>query len=74
MRKLKEIQKLQKLFEDINYSKINEYLQMHGEDWITWINNPLKASHMDRVWDRQIIITRSIHNFLVKTHGKSLDD
>ena len=30
--------------------EFNESLQIHGADWITWINNPLAASHMVGVW------------------------
>ena len=58
----------------MNHSRISEYLQMHGADWITWINNFLMASHMGGVWERQIRTARDILNTLVKTHGKSLDD
>ena len=58
----------------MNHSRISEYLQMHGADWITWINNCLMASHMGGVWERQIRTARDILNTLVKTHGESLDD
>ena len=43
------VEELLKSFRDMNHSRINEYLQMHGADWITWINNPPTASHMEGV-------------------------
>ena len=68
------VKELRKSFQDMNHSRINDYLQMHGADWITWINNSPTASHMGEVWERQIRTVRSIWNALVKTLGKSLDD
>ena len=35
----------QKSVQDMNYSRINEYLQMHTADWTAWISHPLTASH-----------------------------
>ena len=46
------VKELRKFFQDINHSRINEYLQMHRADWITWINNPPTASHLGGVWER----------------------
>ena len=40
------VKKLRKSFQDMNHSRINEYLQIHGADWATGINNPPTASHM----------------------------
>ena len=68
------VKKLRNSFKDINHSKINEYLQMHGAYWITWINNSPTASHMGGVWERQIRTARGILNVLVKILGKSLAD
>ena len=34
------VKELRKSFQDMSDSRINEHLQMHGADWITWINNP----------------------------------
>ena len=34
------VKELRKSFQNMNHSRINEYLQMHGADWITLINNP----------------------------------
>ena len=58
----------------MNHSRINVYLLMHRADWITWTNNPLMASHMGGLWERQTRTARGILNALVKTHGKSLDN
>ena len=66
------VKELWKSFQDMNHSRINKYLQMHGADWITWINNPLMAGHMGGVWERQIRTARGILNALVKTQGKIL--
>ena len=63
------VKELWKSFQDINHSRINEYLQMHGADWITWINNPPTTSHMEGIWERQIRTARTW-----ETHGKSLDE
>ena len=67
------VKELRKCFQDMNHSRINKYLQMHGADWITCINNPLTVSHMGGVWERQIRTAIGFLNVLVKTHGKSLD-
>ena len=37
---------------------------MHGADWITWINNPTKASHIGGVCERQIRTARRSLNAL----------
>ena len=63
---------LQKSFQNMNHSRISKYLQMHGADWIIWINNSLTASHMGGAWERQIRTARGILEALVKTNGKIL--
>ena len=60
------VKELQKSFQDMNHSRINKHLQMHGADWITWINNPPMESHMGGVWERKIRTTRGILNALVR--------
>ena len=67
------VKELQKSFQDMNHRRINKYLQVHGADWITWINNLPTASHMGGVWERQIRKARGILKALVKTHGENLD-
>ena len=61
-------------FQEMDHNQISQYLQRHRSDWITWITNPPTASHMGRVWERQIRTARSILNTLLKTHGRSLND
>ena len=56
----------------MNHHRINQYLQVHGADWITWINNLPTASYMGGVWERQIRKARGILKALVKTHGENL--
>ena len=68
------VKELQKSFQDMNQSRRNEYWQMHGVDWITWIRNPPTESHIGVVWERQIRTVRGILNTLIKTHGKNLDN
>ena len=68
------VKELQKCLQDMNHSRINEYLQMHGADWITCINSLVTVSQMGGVWERQIRTARGIVNALIKTHGKSLDN
>ena len=45
---------LRRSFQDMNHSSIDEYLLMHGADWITWIKNVPMASHMGGFCERQI--------------------
>ena len=61
-------------FQEMDHNQISQYLQRHRSDWITWITNPPTASHMGRVWERQIRTARSILNALLKTQGRSLND
>ena len=57
----------------IELIKIGEFFQ-HGGEWIWWKRNPLLASNMGGVWERQIRTARNILNSLLKTHGVSLTD
>ena len=47
------LKELRKSFQDMNCSRINKYFQIHGANWITWINNPPTTSHMGGVWERR---------------------
>ena len=67
------VKELWKSFQDMNHSRIKEYLQIHGADWTTWINNPPTVSHVIGVWERQIRTSRGILNALVNKNGKGLD-
>ena len=52
----------------MDHNQISQYLQRQGADWITWIRNPLTASHMRGRWERWIRTARSILNVFLKTH------
>ena len=53
--------------------KIQAFMQEFGGDWITWKRNPLVASHMGGVWERQIRSARRILSSLLQTHYKAFD-
>ena len=60
-------------FTMMDENKIKFFIANLGTDWVTFSNNPLAASHMDKVWGRQ---TRSCRNILLSTlnnHGTSLN-
>ena len=50
--------------------KIQGFMQEFGGDWIKWKQNPLVASHMGGVWERQIHSAQRILFSLLQTHGK----
>ena len=58
----------------MNHELVKHYLQKNGSDWTTWENNPSAASHLGGIWERQIRITRTILDGLLKTHSYSLSD
>lgn len=66
------VKELRKSVQCMSRSKINEYLQMDGVDWITWITNT--ASHVGGVLEKQIRTSRGTVNALNKTHEKRLDN
>ena len=45
-----------------------------GGEWLIWRHNPLTASNMGGMWERQIRSPRSIFAALLKQHGESLND
>ena len=53
-------QELLKAFSEMDHNKIENFLQDHGGDWITWKRNPPAASHMAGIWGRQIRSARAI--------------
>ena len=67
-------QELLKAFTEIDCNKIENFLQDHGDDWITWKKNPPAASHMVGIRERQIRLARTILNSLLQSHGHSLDE
>ena len=58
----------------MNDNKIQSFMEGISGDWIKWHKNPPFASHMGGVWERQIRSARAILAFLLKMHGKSLDN
>ena len=54
--------------------KINYFLMELGGEWLIWKHNPLTASNMRGVWERQIRSARSILPALLKQHRGSLND
>ena len=67
-------QELLKPFSEIDHNKIENFLQDHEGDWITWKRNPSAASHTGGILENQIRSARAILNSLLQTHGHSLDE
>ena len=65
---------LQKCLEEMDDSKVHEFLLSEGCDWISWKKNPPSASHMGGVWERQIRSIRTILTALMKRHSAILND
>ena len=65
---------LRKPFNEMNHAKINNFLMELGGEWITWRRNPPMASNMGGVWECQIRSACNILNWLLRTHGESLND
>ena len=64
---------LKRAFEEMDDKKIQAFTQEFGGDWITWKRNPLVASHIGGVWERQICSARRILSSLLQTHCKAFD-
>ena len=43
--------KLRKAFNEMNHTKISNFLTELGQEWITWRQNPSMASNMGGVWE-----------------------
>ena len=67
-------QELKKAYMEMDDKKNQSFLIEQGGDWIRWHKNPPSASHMGRVWERQIRSARAILGPLLKTYGECLDD
>ena len=67
-------QKSLKAFSEMDHNKIENSLQDHGGDWITWKRNSPAASHMGGIWEKQTRSARAILNSLLQTHGHSLGE
>jgi len=67
---------LKKALDELDHSAIQRNLcRDFNADWIIqWKQNPVAASHMGGVWERQIRFVRSILSALMREHGHTLDD
>ena len=65
---------LRKAFNEINHTKINNFLMGLGGEWITWHWNPPMAGNMGGVWEHQICSARNILNLLLRTHEEIIND
>ena len=65
--------KLRKAFNEINHTKISNFLMELG-DWIKWRWNLAVANNVGGVWDRQIHLAWNILNSVLRTHGESPND
>jgi hypothetical protein len=65
---------LKRAWEEMDHTKVKDYLRGVGCDWIEWKRNPPTASHMGGVWERQIRSVRAVLQSLLKTHGHTLNE
>ena len=63
-----------KAFAEMDQQKINDFIRDNSEEWMLWKQNPLSASNMDGVWEKQIRSARTILTSLLKTHDTSLNN
>ena len=59
---------------EMDHTKIQDFLQNNNAYWIKWKRNPPAASHMGGIWERQICSGRGILASLLETHGQNLDE
>ena len=55
-------------------NKVKFFLANLGTDWMTFSKNSPAASHMGRVWERQIRSRQNVLSLILKNHGTSLND
>ena len=67
-------QQLIHAFNEMDYTKIQGFLQNNNAAWIKWKRNPPAASHMSVIWERLICSAKGILASLLQTHGHSLDE
>ena len=65
---------LQAALNKMSHEKIQRELLKDNCDWFAWKMNVPHASHMGRVWERQIRTVRSVLYGLLQSHGSQLDD
>ena len=65
---------LTRAFQEMDHNNIGDLLEENGDDSMVWKRNPLHASNMGGVWERQIRSAHSILDSLLKTHGSNLTE
>ena len=65
---------LRKAMEEMDHTKIGNFLTEQGCDYILWERNTPSASHMGGVWERQIRTVRSVISSLIKSSPRRLDE
>ena len=66
--------KLKKALDKMDQKQNRQHLLKSGKDWVKWLRNPLGASHMGGIWERQIPSARTIFEALLKTLSSILND
>ena len=65
---------LRKAYEEMDQTKIGNFLTEQGCDYVTWERNTPAASHMGGVWERQIRTVKGVLCSLVKSSPRRLDE
>ena len=65
---------LVKAWAEMNQSRIQKFLLIKNCDWIDFNMNVPHASHMGRLWERQIRTLRSVLMALLEDLSDQLDD
>ena len=62
---------LKKCMNEMDNKRIGDFLLEKRADGTVWKKNPSMASHVGRVWERQISSVRTILSSLIRTHNMS---
>ena len=62
---------LEKCMNEMGNKRIGGFLLEKRADWIVWKKNPLIASHVVGVWERQVRSVRTILSSLIRTQSMS---
>ena len=63
-----------KLYNEMDHTKISDFLLENRCDWIRWERNVPEASHAGGVWERQIRSVRSVLSSILLEHSSLLTD
>ena len=63
-----------KLYNEMDHTKISNFLSEERCEWIRWERNPPEASHTGGVWERQIRSVRNTLSALLDEHSSLLTD